>query len=218
MGLYNQLAIVFFFVLLITAWALTVAALALPSWVTSDTLEIGLFKVCLTSPSTSCSKISSQVHFKYFWLDPLRIVRLSSWPAVFIQDVENKTWLAAGALLIIGLIFLGITIILAIASLCTYRFIRPSKFFMGIADVFIVVGTIVVPIGYNVLGDDCGSAGVNSCGLTCSNGSNDFGYFSLCDPWEVGQAMYLLIAAVIILFIASLTASCVRSKTPTYEA
>eukprot|EP00042_Codosiga_hollandica_P025132 m.109643 g.109643 ORF g.109643 m.109643 type:complete len:176 (+) comp51776_c0_seq9:317-844(+) len=139
MGLYNQLAIVFFFVLLITAWALTVAALALPSWVTSDTLEIGLFKVCLTSPSTSCSKISSQVHFKYFWLDPLRIVRLSSWPAVFIQDVENKTWLAAGALLIIGLIFLGITIILAIASLCTYRFIRPSKFFMGIADVFIVV-------------------------------------------------------------------------------
>eukprot|EP00042_Codosiga_hollandica_P025125 m.109649 g.109649 ORF g.109649 m.109649 type:complete len:194 (+) comp51776_c0_seq10:317-898(+) len=193
MGLYNQLAIVFFFVLLITAWALTVAALALPSWVTSDTLEIGLFKVCLTSPSTSCSKISS-------------------------QDVENKTWLAAGALLIIGLIFLGITIILAIASLCTYRFIRPSKFFMGIADVFIVVGTIVVPIGYNVLGDDCGSAGVNSCGLTCSNGSNDFGYFSLCDPWEVGQAMYLLIAAVIILFIASLTASCVRSKTPTYEA
>eukprot|EP00042_Codosiga_hollandica_P025126 m.109654 g.109654 ORF g.109654 m.109654 type:complete len:151 (+) comp51776_c0_seq11:317-769(+) len=114
MGLYNQLAIVFFFVLLITAWALTVAALALPSWVTSDTLEIGLFKVCLTSPSTSCSKISS-------------------------QDVENKTWLAAGALLIIGLIFLGITIILAIASLCTYRFIRPSKFFMGIADVFIVV-------------------------------------------------------------------------------
>eukprot|EP00042_Codosiga_hollandica_P025130 m.109639 g.109639 ORF g.109639 m.109639 type:complete len:76 (+) comp51776_c0_seq8:317-544(+) len=63
MGLYNQLAIVFFFVLLITAWALTVAALALPSWVTSDTLEIGLFKVCLTSLTTSCSNISSQVHF-----------------------------------------------------------------------------------------------------------------------------------------------------------
>eukprot|EP00042_Codosiga_hollandica_P010870 m.24161 g.24161 ORF g.24161 m.24161 type:complete len:195 (+) comp35883_c0_seq2:81-665(+) len=193
MGLCNQVAITFFFLLLSAAWAFTVAALVLPNWVSSLSYDVGVFKYCYTiNTKVDCGDIR-----------PGR--------------VANKTWLAAGSLIMVGLLFLGFTILMAFASLFSYRYIKGAKFLMGFADLFIVLGIVLVPIGYKFLGDECSTPDDrNSCGLGC-NGSNSFGYFTLCDPFKIGTAMYLLIVGIICLFIASLVSSCVRSKTKYYE-
>lgn len=109
------------------------------------------------------------------------------------------------------LITLGFDVLLGLASLCSYRFIRPAKFLMGFADLFLVVAVVLIPIGYNRLGDTCDDTH-NSCGLACT-GQGSFGFFTLCAPWSIGTSMYLLIVGVILLFVASIVSSCIRSKT-----
>ena len=106
---------------------------------------------------------------------------------------------------------LGFDVLLGIASLCSYRFIRLAKLLMGAADLFLVVAVVLIPIGYNRLGDECTDPN-NSCGLVCS-AQNSFGFFTLCSPWSIGTSMYLLIVGIILLFVASLVSSCIRSKT-----
>ena len=50
---------------------------------------------------------------------------------------------------------------------------------------------------------------MNSCGLFCSSGRS-FDYFTLCTPWNLGTAIYLLIVGVILLFVSTFVSSCIR--------
>ena len=70
---------------------------------------------------------------------------------------------------------------------------------------------------YKSLGDTCPSATPSNCGLQCTGGTNTFTYFTLCQPWNIGTAMYVLIIGVILLFLASFASSCVRSKHCSYS-
>ncbi len=51
-----------------------------------------------------------------------------------------------------SLLVLGFTVLLGFASLCSYRYIKYGKSLMGVADVVIVLATVLIPIGYNNLG------------------------------------------------------------------
>ena len=41
------------------------------------------------------------------------------------------------------------------------------------------------------------------CGLTCTDATDSQAFFSLCHPWEVGDAAWILFAGLLILFIGS---------------
>jgi hypothetical protein len=41
------------------------------------------------------------------------------------------------------------------------------------------------------------------CGLACSDTQDEMSFFSLCHPFEVGDAAWILFAGLLILFIGS---------------
>ena len=58
--------------------------------------------------------------------------------------------------------------LMAFVCLFSYKLIRTTKAVMSVADVFIVIAVILVPVGYKNLGDTCPSVEDNyQCGLTC---------------------------------------------------
>ena len=101
---------------------------------------------------------------------------------------------------------------------------RHAKLINGVANVFLIIGIILVPAGhvpraarplcltmhcrFGKMGQACGSHD-NSCGLVCS-GTASWNYFATCTPWSLGTAIYLLIIGTVLLFVSTFVGSCVR--------
>ncbi len=86
-----------------THQAMTTASLVLPNWVSSDVSDVGLFRRCdTTNNATKCADIKPQVSSSMnVCVFPLKSTSLCA----ITQNVVNKIWLAAGAMLIIGSVF-----------------------------------------------------------------------------------------------------------------
>lgn len=200
--------IAFWAVLLLISWILAVAALAREPWVTGTSqftgtvavqtvsYDVGLFKECLDD--------SLNGH-KCFFISPSK------------SNID--AWIAASAFFVAGVILLSFAVIFAFVSLWKLKLINATKILHMITNVFMMVGLVLVPIGYAWLDDACPDAGFNAgqiaadkqgqCGLVC-NGNNNMSFFSLCSPFEVGSSTWLMVAAIVILFIASFLASTIR--------
>lgn len=107
-----------------------------------------------------------------------------------------------------SIVLLLVTIVLAIISACFDSLLVVSKLLMCITNVFVIIGVILVPIGFEQLDEPC-PANANQCGLTCDNGGN-MGFFTVCGPWNVGTATYVMVVGAALLFISAFFAACIR--------
>ena len=118
---------------------------------------------------------------------------------------------------------MALGVVLQVLIFVSNRFMRAAKVVNAVSILFLLIGIILVPCGcvghawvgcqphccrYNNLSDVCG-ADDNSCGLVCYNGGY-FYPFGTCDPWVLGNGMYLLCAGTFIIFISTFAATCVR--------
>lgn len=74
-----------------------------------------------------------------------------------------------------------------------------------------MVAIILVPLGFAFLDDSCPTGNEVQCSLTC-NGGNSFSFFTLCDPFELGDGLIVLVTGLFLQFFTSLLAGCLQLK------
>lgn len=187
------LAIILVFLLFaIVAWVLIVAGLSRQEWVSGNqsvnrtSVDVGLFREC---KGNSCYYTGS--------------------------DMNIDIWRAAAAFFVIGVLLLSAAIIMAFVCLCVLRLLIWTKLVLSIANLCFTIAIVLIPIGFTYLDDACpGSGNQSQCGLICdSTGRMDF--FSLCSPFKVGAALWVVIAGIFILFLGSIILSCLQTFTYT---
>eukprot|EP00050_Salpingoeca_kvevrii_P005699 m.285169 g.285169 ORF g.285169 m.285169 type:complete len:202 (-) comp11313_c0_seq1:253-858(-) len=190
MGFCNQFSALSLLVALLLAisWVFVVVGLFRP-WVEGDPaggdVEVYLFKQCFEPQGAG--KGCFDINF---------------------EDINIDLWKASAVLFILGLIFLFFTFILFVVNAFTYKVLNIAKGFLSFTNLLMMVGIILVPLGFAFLDDEC-PAGNNEgqCGLVC-NGDNDFSYFTLCDPYELGDGLIVLVTGLFLQFFASICAAC----------
>jgi hypothetical protein len=112
------------------------------------------------------------------------------------------------------IILLSIVIILGLLCFCYLQLLPATKILLSITNLCFTIAIVLTPIGFSWLDDSCGSGGIGEgqCGLVCDNtGRMDF--FSLCSPFKVGSALWVLIAGIFVLFVGSLIIACLQTRT-----
>jgi hypothetical protein len=124
--------------------------MVLPGWVTDGVnIEIGLFAKCDGLP-VKCETTNPAVRIAALPALPLTIAELGQ------QDLDRcrsphhyrvRMCLPSTYVTLCSLILLGIGCIVALASLCSYRFIRSAKYITGLSNLFLILGIILIPLG-----------------------------------------------------------------------
>lgn len=134
-----------------------------------------------------------------------------------------------------------------IVSFFYCRVIPAAKIVLSIANLFLMIAIILVPIGFAFLDDSCPGTDEMQCGIACGDANDDFSYFTLCGPYEVGvgwrgmlrtvgaflavsshspapnsstqvgDSLWVLIVGIILIFISSFFAACIRLQTTIVE-
>ena len=84
--------------------------------------------------------------------------------------------------------------------------LRQTRLGAVAAEALLILGLLLVPSGYGELDDPCSPVSdaqtkPRQCGLTC-NGNGTMGPFDLCEPFEVGQAYWIVIGVVVLVAIS----------------
>eukprot|EP00051_Salpingoeca_urceolata_P026924 m.479302 g.479302 ORF g.479302 m.479302 type:complete len:218 (+) comp21397_c0_seq1:174-827(+) len=133
------------------------------------------------------------------------------------SDIPFSVWEAAAAFFIIGLIFLGFTIVAVLLCLCFAAMVPVSKIMHSLTNLWLMIAMVLVPIGFAWLDDECDSGSEKGqCGLVCY-GDDDFTFFTLCGPYDIAEGLQVLIAGVFLLFLTSFLAVCIQVRQPVVE-
>ncbi|EGD80475.1 hypothetical protein PTSG_11117 [Salpingoeca rosetta] len=197
--------------LLVVTWILLVVAFTLPDWVegtepTDDPdfpfldRQVGLFRQCEQYTPLNDNVVTGFGAERCF--------------STGFNKSNIDAWYAAGVLFVIGVIFLSMTIVLAlVATIRANGWVAAlAKLSMSITSIFFLIASILFPLGFIYLDDRC-PAGTEEgqCGLRCTDPTAGMDYFTLCGPYGVGAASFLMFAALVVFFISSFCAACVRS-------
>eukprot|EP00730_Choanoeca_flexa_P000468 TRINITY_DN10207_c0_g3_i1.p1 TRINITY_DN10207_c0_g3~~TRINITY_DN10207_c0_g3_i1.p1 ORF type:complete len:307 (+),score=48.78 TRINITY_DN10207_c0_g3_i1:183-1103(+) len=173
---------------MILAFILLTVSYTQPDWVEGSVngteIEVGLFEQCLDG---DCETID-------------------------VGDGSIGEWTGASVLYIIGMIFLGVAIILTLLVLCFLEVVLVlwAKAVLSLANLLFIIAALLFPIGFNKLDNSCDDADSTQCGLSCADDGNDFDFFILCAPFELGAGAILMVVGLMILFLSACCAACVR--------
>eukprot|EP00043_Microstomoeca_roanoka_P001515 m.33145 g.33145 ORF g.33145 m.33145 type:complete len:245 (+) comp10860_c0_seq1:359-1093(+) len=197
--------------LLIVAWVLLVVAFTLPDWIegtepTDQTAlpyverRVGLFRQCEQFIAANTDVSSGFTAERCF--------------DVGFSHSNIDAWYASSVLFVVGMIFLSVTIVLALVAAIGGLgvIVAVAKLCMSIGSLFFMVASVLFPLGFIYLDDTCPSgSNQGQCGLTCADPQNGMDYFTLCGPYSVGTASFMMFAGLVVFFISAFCAACVRS-------